>query len=361
MGLIIDDVSSITDINSGHATGATTYQNRSGRDIRARRFLRFLGIGKTNSTFNLRNAVSTGGENEHGTNEVFLRWPVTSGGDADGNAYTFVGNELYVPNGRDIITKFVSDSALDFSVTIRAITVDLDWRRESGSGIYIGKAPPLIGISTGVVDMTDATGASRIPDWENTTGGPVMVNVRFNNDDSAASDATFYYQLTVVDATIKQLSFNNGAHEPVAGETITDVDSGKTATVVHYVLDSGAWDGSGAGMLFVTDPTGAFTPTSDIEDPDTNKVADVVANWESAEWTGYEGAAAKSTYGLPPESNGWVSYQPVLVLAGESLRFRVINDLLGEVAITLTARMLDLNVNSVADIGNKPSIYITGA
>ncbi len=72
----------------------------------------------------------------------------------------------------------------------------------------------------------------------------------------------------------RRFTFDQGAHEPVVGETITGVTSGATGKVSKVVVTSGAWGtsdaagyvllegGSGNGLNFITD--------ANFRDPDSN-------------------------------------------------------------------------------------------
>jgi len=78
-----------------------------------------------------------------------------------------------------------------------------------------------------------------------------------------------YYQKT----DLTKISFINGAHEPVTGETITGNTSSATGVVDSVVLDSGDWGGTAAGTIYMHTVTGTWQNAENIKDPDTNVIA----------------------------------------------------------------------------------------
>ncbi len=70
-------------------------------------------------------------------------------------------------------------------------------------------------------------------------------------------------------------SYNNGAHEPIIGEILTDPAGLGSAEVVSFT-NTGDWTGSGIGEIVFVDFSGTneqrFDTGTNLEDPDTNAV-----------------------------------------------------------------------------------------
>jgi len=80
-----------------------------------------------------------------------------------------------------------------------------------------------------------------------------------------------YYQKT----DLTKISFTNGEHAPVVGETVTGAVSGSTGIVDYVDVDSGAWGTSdAAGTLYMHSTTGDWDDDDEnIKDPSDNVCA----------------------------------------------------------------------------------------
>jgi hypothetical protein len=77
---------------------------------------------------------------------------------------------------------------------------------------------------------------------------------------SLAANNPFYYQKT----DITKISFGTGAVEPAVGATINGQTSSATGIVDYVVLDTGAWDGSGTGTIYMHSVTGTWQNAENI-------------------------------------------------------------------------------------------------
>lgn len=66
-------------------------------------------------------------------------------------------------------------------------------------------------------------------------------------------------------ALLSEISFNTGSGLIVDGDTITQAISGATALVKRVVLETSAWGANAGGRLILTNITGTFDATSDLQ------------------------------------------------------------------------------------------------
>jgi len=85
--------------------------------------------------------------------------------------------------------------------------------------------------------------------------------------------------LTLDDDTVV-LNFDGGTNEPQStdmgyGTTISENGGDASGMLVSYTLDSGAWDGSGVGRLYLANTTGTWTENDVIDGGVTASIGDV--------------------------------------------------------------------------------------
>jgi hypothetical protein len=86
-----------------------------------------------------------------------------------------------------------------------------------------------------------------------------------------------YYQKT----DLTKISFDTGAHAPVAGEIIHGNTSTATG-IVDYVDVSGGWAGAGTGTIYMHTVTGTWQNAEVIHDPSNNAVANTTSTASDA-------------------------------------------------------------------------------
>ncbi len=99
--------------------------------------------------------------------------------------------------------------------------------------------------------------------------GTFTVDARLKFTNFTANNP-FYYQKT----DVTKISFANGSHEPVVGETIHGNTSAATGIVDYVVVDSGDWGGTAAGTIYMHTITGTWQDAEAIHDPTSTDCGD---------------------------------------------------------------------------------------
>lgn len=117
--------------------------------------------------------------------------------------------------------------------------------------------------------------------------GPGGINISMKNpsavkkafcksDASTGLSAICYLD---VDLAEYKVSFTNGSHEPLLGETLAGGTSSETARVVRFVVDSGDWSTNDAvGTLYFSEKSGPFVSEA-LQDEDSNNICSIAIDF----------------------------------------------------------------------------------
>jgi hypothetical protein len=131
---------------------------------------------------------------------------------------------------------------------------------------------------SGVFNGTTAYIAVRNSSNLDFSGGEWEVDVQGRFDGFTAINPLYYHK-----TDLAKISFDSGAHEPVAGEIIHGATTGALGVIDSVVVASGDWGGTAAGTIYMHTLVGTWDNAAEaIHDPSNNVVGNTTSTSSDA-------------------------------------------------------------------------------